>query len=88
MMRLLALYSFDSKETNIGKFLKMVVLADEKSVQKIFREILKRREFYGVRKDVKIDALRRAYQEKGTDGLSYLMTYGSVELIRLGEVLD
>ena len=88
MMKLFALYSFDSKESNIGKFLKMVVLADEKSVQKVFREVLKHREFYGVRKDVKLDALRRAYKEKGVDGLSHLMAYGSVELIRLGEVLD
>lgn len=87
MTSLMALYSFDSKESNLGKFLKMVVLADEKSAQKVFREVLKHRAFYGVRKDIKIDALRRAYKEKGADGISNLMEYGSVELIRLGEVL-
>ena len=62
--------------------------AGDKSMKKLFKQILSRRDYFGVYENVDLDDFCHAYFQGGIDAVNKLMRDGALELIEFDEWID
>ena len=89
-MNVVAVFSYDcGKDSFEGRRLKMIHKSiSEASMKKLFKQILSRREYFGVYENIALDDFCHAYFQGGIDAVNKLMRDGALELIEFDEWID